>query len=192
MSFRTVLAFFKNTHTQTQTGLQAESKNFYHLPFSLSEVSEETQNTLLNIVVNVRKLEKSLQPCLPNHPILLPQNSWFAKKKFLQAILQTNSRGKKKEDISTLNLPPFTMLCQKRNYKKYHCNLAGPLSPCKTDGVKSSSCKTSKTWSTFCSDPSLTPDGVPHQGPLTEILSQGNTSPASTPKTFSNMLMLIS
>lgn len=191
MSFRPALAFFKTTHTQTQTGLSAESKKFYYLPFSLSEVSEETQTIVLNIVVNVRKLEKSLQPCLPDHPIILPQNSHLQKNS-LQAILQTNARGKKKEYISTLNLPSFTMLCQKWNYKKYHCNFASPLSPCKTDGVKSSICKTSKTWRIFCSDPSLTPDGVPHQRPLTEILSQVNIPPTNTPKTFSNMLMLIS
>lgn len=141
MSFRPALAFFKTTHTQTQTGLSAESKKFYYLPFSLSEVSEETQTIVLNIVVNVRKLEKSLQPCLPDHPIILPQNSHLQKNS-LQAILQTNARGKKKEYISTLNLPSFTMLCQKWNYKKYHCNFASPLSPCKTDGVKSSRCKT--------------------------------------------------
>lgn len=117
MSFRPALAFFKTTHTQTQTGLSAESKKFYYLPFSLSEVSEETQTIVLNIVVNVRKLEKSLQPCLPDHPVLLPQNSHLQKNS-LQAILQTNARGKKKEYISTLNLPSFTVFCQKCNYKK--------------------------------------------------------------------------
>lgn len=91
MSFRPALAFFKTTHTQTQTGLSAESKKFYYLPFSLSEVSEETQTIVLNIVVNVRKLEKSLQPCLPDHPVLLPQNSHLQKNS-LQAILDKCQR----------------------------------------------------------------------------------------------------
>lgn len=104
----------------------------------------------------------------------------------------TNARGRKKEHISTLNLPSFTVFCQKCNYKKISLQFCKSTLTLQNRWSKISSCKTSKTWRIFCSDPSLTPDGVPHQRPLTEILSQVNIPPTNTPKTFSNMLMLIS
>lgn len=77
MSFRTTLAFFKPQKMKFITWKQ-NFLSFTIQPFKSQE--KHTQTTLLNSVISVRKLQRSLQPFLPDHSLFTASDFMICKR----------------------------------------------------------------------------------------------------------------
>lgn len=146
MSFRTPPAFFKTTKTQVYK-LKIKISTVYHA--ALQKPGDKIHGLLSLIALSVwENYRRAYNLFGQSTRFLLPQTPWFAKE-FPVSHPSANSKGRMV--LATFSSTFFFMkLCQKWDCRKYHWSLAGLLSPCKEDGAKSSSCRTSKTWRTFC------------------------------------------